>query len=260
MNAKKKSIDTNLILGKPGTHPGGVDSAKDLLDMMDRYDVEQGFVSHIASSIHDADVGNRLLFEALEECHAAIGRLHGVPVVRLRRLPADSTWREWRSRRVRCVRLCPAFYKEQAPDGDLVSKLRESLTEYGFALQMSLVPFYGSSWVSASMSDAFRFAEAVAPAPFLLSGIGRGNFADVEALLASQPSAVVDVGNLTTGTGTEDLVAAGYGDRLVCGSGYGISYPRQFFDVIGASRLPDEAIRKIVYGNARLLADGSRSA
>ena len=251
MSGHRNRIDTNLILGRPGTHPWGADSADELLKSMDRHGVERGLVSHIASSLHDARIGNELLFSSLTSSKDS--RLHPVPVVRIRNLPDDDVWVEWRSQGVRCVRVCPAFYKEQTVPSAQRRMLRQALKRHDCFLQVSHVPFYGSSLTSATVADAARLADAIAPIPLMLAGIARRNYTEVEELLASQENVLVDVGNLTTGTAVQTLVASGFEDMLVWGSGFGVSYAMQFADVISASGIPDAAIDKILYTNAKAL-------
>jgi predicted TIM-barrel fold metal-dependent hydrolase len=58
------------------------------------------------------------------------------------------------------------------------------------------------------------------------------------------------VGNLSTGTGIPDLVDAGFGRRLVYGSGAGVSCITPFRDVVLYSGISQEASRLILYDNA----------
>lgn len=169
-----KTVDANLILGMPGTHTGGVETADELVAEMDRHEIERGLVTHIAGAVHDIRVGNELLFGQTRTARADRGRLIPVPVVDLNNPPGEREWHTWEGAGVRGVRVCPAFY-------------------------------------------------------------GRGD------------SMAVD--NLSTGTGIADLVAAGFEERLVWGSGYGISMVMPFRDVVRYSTIADEVQRAILRDN-----------
>lgn len=254
MNTVHAGIDVNLVLGRPGTHPWGVSDGAGLIEMMDRFGVEQGLITHIAGAIHDPDVGNRMLLDSL--AGAPESRLHPVPVVRLRDIPKPATWTHWVDRGTRCVRLCPGFYREQKPAKADLDAFRNALDDADCFVEIGLVPFYGSSWSLADISHVATYAESLQDVPIVVSGISRGHYTDVESLLGNHPNIRVDVGNLTTGTGVRTLVEAGFENRLVWGSGFGISYPRQFFDVIATAGIPDTAFAKIVHDNAHKLIGG----
>jgi hypothetical protein len=254
MNTKTQIFDTNLILGKPGTHPWGVESIQELLAALHANGVSGGFVTHIAGSVHDPEVGNNLLFEAMEKAPRKETPLFGIPVVRLSALPTEKIWQSWKNRKVPGVRLCPAFYKDTASKVS-PGPLREYLIQFRMFLQISLTPYYGSPWKSAAISDTAFFASAIYPVPVVLTGISRGNYTDVTVLLKEHKNLFLDTGNLTTSTGIKNLVDHGWEHKLLCGSGFGISYLRQYPDVVMTSGISARAKEMVLSKNARELIE-----
>ena len=60
-----KIFDVNLILGQLGIRPIGVEDTDTMLSMMDRFGMERGLVTHIASCIHSTEFGNSILLEKM---------------------------------------------------------------------------------------------------------------------------------------------------------------------------------------------------
>lgn len=244
-----KTIDVNLVLGRPGTHEGGVDTAKELLEAMDRHDIERGFVTHVAGSVYQGAAGNALLFRQVPTAHE---RLSPVPVANLNRRAAEPDWDLWEKAGARGVRICPGFYGPTEPE--VMTRFMEALAQRGWFLQVALRAFIVSAYQpSASISDAVAAAKLRDDVTVLVTGLARGNIGEARAALGNCKNIWLDVGNLTTGTNVPFLVEEGFKDRLVCGSGYGVSCITPFRDTVRYSGIPEEAQQAILHDNAARL-------
>ena len=244
-----KTFDTNLILGKPTTHNSGFDSVEQLLHEMDQHDIARGFVTHLAGSVYDARVGNDLLFQNMQDAASGKCRLIPIPVVDIRGLPVDRTWGQWEEAGVRGVRVCPSLHGRGGSESATRDFL-ERLNSKGWFLQVPIIPYYRTSLETGSVSDAVFFASLMSDLPVLVVGVSRKLFIELLTALSSTPNLYLDVGNLSTGTGIPDLVDAGFGRRLVCGSGAGVSCITPFRDVVLYSGISQEASQLILYDNA----------
>jgi len=244
-----KTIDVNLILGQPGTHPGGVMTTRDLLVEMDRQDIEKGLVTHIAGAIHNTDVGNRLLLREMQATDHDRQRLMPIPVVNLELPDGGLDWDTWDEMGTRGVRACPSFYGPSTHP-QAVEELLNQLCAKGWFLQVPIRPFCGSRWQTATVAGSVSLAEPKADLLVLIVCPSRGDFAELCIALESCPNLYVDVGNLTTGTAVSDLVSRGYVDRLVCGSGFGVSCSTPSRDIVRYAPISEAAGEAILYRNA----------
>ena len=250
-----RTLDTNLILGRPGTHAGGVDTARELLDEMDRRDIERGWVSHLAGAVHDPAEGNDLLLRAMCAADADRSRLMPVPVAAPDRPEIVFDWDAWAALGAKGVRVCPAFYRTPA-DCAGWTPLLEALRGRGWFLQVPISPFNGARWPSGTVEDAVRLAAACPEVTVILLCGSRKNFLAFRTALERHANVWADVGNMTTGSGVPDLVARGFTDRLICGSGYAVSCSTPFRDVVRYAGIAGAAKRAILRDNALRLADG----
>jgi len=249
-----KCFDANLILGEPGTHSAGVLSAAALLSAMDRWGVEAGLVTHIGASLGDPETGNALLANAVSE--AAGGRLRPVPVMPLKDPGAPGFWDEWRSRGSPGVRICPECIAEHADDEFLDATLQELARRGGF-LQVAVLPYHAAKIRTGSLDATTRAAARRPDVNVLLSCVTRSEFVRALRALREHSNLHLDVGGLTTATAIPELVEAGLADRLVCGSGFGVSYLPPFFDTVRYSGIPEEAQQAILHDNAVRLVSRS---
>ncbi len=246
-----KTIDVNLMLGRPGTHASGVSSTRELIAAMDAHGVERGLVSHIAGAVHDPALGNDRLFDAIPSAASCDDRLVPLPVAGPEAMPAPALWQKWEAAGVRGVRACPAFYGYSSDEADALSS---GLAERGWFLQMPLAPVYGGPCSGATVAQACAWAEKRNDLCVMIGGTHRDNLAELRAAMRSCANLWLDLGNQTTGTGVELLVADGFADRLVCGSGFGVSGITSFRDVVLCADIPEDVKTNILRTNAlRLL-------
>lgn len=245
-----KTLDVNLILGRPGTHDGGVLTAKELLAEMDRQNIERGFVTHLAGAVHNPVVGNEMLFRDIPNDAGA--RLVPVPAMSLWDPPDATTWSQWETAGVRGIRICPSFYgPARGPRVGL--ELMDNLGRRGWFLQVPISPFCGCRWPTSTVAEAVSFAAMREDVLVPILCPGRKQFGELLAGLASRPNVYVDVGNLSTGTGVSQLVAAGFAERLICGSGYGVSCITAARDIVLYAHIPETAKTAILCENAARL-------
>jgi hypothetical protein len=248
-----KTIDANLILGQPGTHPGGVLTTPELLAEMDRQGIEKGLLTHLAGAVHNTDVGNRLLLRAIRAIDHDRQRLMPIPVADLERADGGLDWDDWEEMGARGVRACPAFYGPSTHP-QAVEELLSRLGEKGWFLQVPIRPFCGSRWQTGAVVECVSLAKSRVDLPVLVVCPSRNDYAELCLALKSCPNLYVDVGNLTTGTAVPDLVARGFSERLVCGSGFGISCSTPSQDIVRYAPISETAVEAILYQNAgRLL-------
>ena len=250
-----KTIDTNLILGRPGTHGSGVAALSGLLFEMDANDVEFGLVSHLAGAVHRPQVGNALLFAAFEDQPDGKDRLVPVPVVNWAEPIEAVDWPFWTDMGVRGVRVCPGLVgpcRDEATRAALLGRLRDR----GWFVQVPISPFYGSPWPGGRVADAVGLAADGPDVPVLLTGCQRGLHRELCRALAEHENLYLDVGNLSTGAAVEDLVDEGLTDRLVCGSGFGVSCITPFRDMVLCADVPEEAKTAILRYNAERMLGG----
>jgi hypothetical protein len=242
-----KSVDVNLVLGRPGTHSSGVATAAELIAEMDAHDVESGFVTHVAGAIHEPTTGNGLLLTEVPSAVAHGGRLVPVPVCGPGAEPGAELWKKWENAGVRGVRACPGFYGYADRE---IEALLAGLAERGWFLELPLAPIYGASWKCATVGHAVEWARRREGLRVLITGAHRSNLRELREAMSSCSGVWLDLGNLTTGTGVELLVADGFGGRLVCGSGFGVSYITPFRDVVRCADVPEKAKTAILRENA----------
>jgi hypothetical protein len=243
-----RTVDANLILGQPGTHPGGVATTGELLAEMDRQNIEKGLVTHIAGSVDNTDVGNRLLLGAMQATDHARQRLMPIPVADLERPGGGLDWDTWHKMGTRGARACPSFYGPSTHP-HAAEALLDQLRAKGWFLQVPVRPFCGSRWQTGTVAGVISLAQAEADLVVMIVCPSRGDFAELCIALESCPNLWVDVGNLTTGTAVRDLVSRGYTDRLVCGSGFGVCYSTPSRDVVQYAPIPEAAREAILYRN-----------
>jgi hypothetical protein len=247
------TVDFNMILGRPASHVSGVLTARELLDEMDRQNIEKCLVTHLGASVCDTETGNRLLLQQIQAAGGDRGRLVPVPVLNWN-LPAGSLdWDSWASCGCRGIGVCPSFYgASESPEA--VDKTLAVLSERGWFLHVLLRPFCGASQQTGTIGDAVSLAARRTDVPVMLVCPRRSEFAALCSALRSSPNLCADVGNLSTGTHVRDLVARGFANRLVCGSGFGVCCSTPSRDVVLYSPIPEAAREAILRGNAlRLL-------
>jgi hypothetical protein len=251
------TIDINLILGQPGTHPGGVLTARELLDEMDRQEIASGWITHLAGATQSVETGNRLLLEQIRNAGSGRSRLTPVPVADWNVPDGALDWETWAELGCRGIRLCPSFYGP-AEDPATLDALLARLAERGWFLQVPVRPFCGATQQTGKIADAVALAARRTDLPMVVVCPKRQEFVELCAALRSAGSLHVDVGNLSTGTAIRDLVAKGYADRLVSGSGFGVCCSAPARDIVLYSPIPESAREAILHDNPmRLVGRGS---
>jgi len=249
-----KTIDVNLLLGRPGTHVGGVARAGELLAEMDRRSIEKGLVAHLAGAWDDPYLGNDLLLQEVRDVGNCNGRLVPVPVVDVDASDGGVDWDAWQEAGCKAVRVCPTFYR-RAVDAGACERWLTRLLELKWFLEVPIYPFAVRFGQTGTVADAMSFAESHVDLPVLILAPHRYMFGEICSALASHSNIYLDVGNLSGGGAVTSLIAEGFSDRLVCGSGYGVCYSTPFRDMVLYSNISESAKRRIVYDNAnRLLA------
>ena len=253
-----KTFDANLILGQPGTHLAGALTARELLNEMDRQSIEVGWVTHLAGAMQGLDVGNRLLLDQVRKAGSARRRLITVPVADWNVPDGALDWERWSRLGCRGIRLCPGFYGP-SENPAAVDALLAHLAKRKWFLQVPVRPFCGSGQQTGKIADAVSLAARRADVPVVLICPRRQEFAEFHSALRSSPNIFVDVGNLSTGTHIRDLVAKGFADRLVSGSGFGVCCSTLARDIVRYSPIPESARESILRGNPVRLAGGGQS-
>lgn len=243
-------FDANLILGRLGWRPIGVDSAELMLRAMDCFGIERGLVAHLTACIHEPEAGNRALFEAV------VGhedRLMPTPVVDLN---DGGAWRqrvaEWAERGVRGLRIAPAFYRNRL-DGGEAQDLAEEAQARGWPVIVALNAVRGVPWVGGRPGEALELAHRFPELKVLALGANRSQWYEVLGALRSAPNLYLELSNLETGMALESLVEAGFGDRVLNGSNYGMSYANVCMERIRCSSLDDRLKQAVLSTNASVL-------
>jgi len=239
-------FDANLLLGRLGWRPVGVESASEMLCAMDRFGIERGLVSHLTACIHDVQVGNKALFEAITGHEE---RLLPVPVVDLN----DASWEDqvgvWHERGVRALRLAPAFYHNRMDDGG-TERLAAVARCHGWPVVVTIEAVRAIPWHGASPSWAVGLARSFPDIHILALGASRSHLGELLAGLGECPNLYLELANIQTGFVLERLVDAGLEDRLLCGSNYGASYANVCIERIKRSSVNDAVKAKVLYENA----------
>ena len=253
-----KTIDVNMVLGQPGTHVGGVSTAHELIEEMDRQQIERSLVSHLGGAFHNFSAGNDPLLREMRAAGGHLARLVPVPVANPDVPDGGLDWDAWQELGAKGVRICPTYYHQRLDTGTC-KELLGQLRKRNWFLQVPIAPFCGAVWQTGSVAEAVRCANLQEDLPVLILCANRHLFGELRKALASCPNICLDVGNLSTGAAVATLVGEGYGDRLVCGSGYGVSCSTPFRDMVIFSSVPESAKALILYGNAaRLIAAEER--
>jgi len=243
-------FDANLILGRLGWRPVGVESATQMLATMDRFGIERGLVSHLTACIHDADTGNALLFEAIAGQEQ---RLLPVPVVDLN---DGGHWQEqvpeWTERGVRALRLAPAFYRNSLA-GDAATSLAAVAREHRWPIVVAIETVRGIPWVSGQPHHAVELAQRFPELPVIALGANRSHWYELLPALQTRANLYLEMSNIETGLALEQLVAIGVEDRLLHGSNHGASYANLCMERVRRSSVADQVKRKVLSANAAAL-------
>ncbi len=253
-----KSFDANLILGRPGTHGSGVLALNDILAEMDRCDIERGLITQLAGSVHNIEFGNAALLREMRAGQHEGDRLITVPVVDLDRPEGGLDWEAWTELGTRGVRCCPSFF---APSDNVkaIEQLLQRLSELGWFLQVPLHPFCKAAWQTGTIGKAVTLAKMQLDVRVMILCPGRNDFAELCRALEACPNIYVDVGNLTTGTAVNNLVAKGFVERLVYGSGFGVCYITPSRDIVRYSPIPEPGKEAILYRNLATLMEPKKA-
>jgi predicted TIM-barrel fold metal-dependent hydrolase len=239
-----KTFDANLILGKPAATLSGVERGQRLIAEMDRHNVDRGLVTHLDGAQQSVARGNQMLFE---QTRGLTDRLVPVPVVNLGDMPDEREWRLWRANGVRGVRICPQIHSQGVDQAR--TSLLKTLESLGWFLQIPLRLYYMAGPLGGNLKDAAEFASLNETVKLILCGVNREQFVDLRRLLESTKNVHLDVGNLCRATYIPQLVNAGFAKRLVCGSGFGISYLTPYRDVVLCADISAAAKQRILYEN-----------
>ncbi len=248
-----KTFDFNLTLGTPGWDTSGVLTTGEIVAEMDRCNVARGLISHLAGSIHEVVEGNGLLIEALGMGDTT-DRLVPVPSIDIAVADGRLDWDEWAALGAKGVRACPSVFG-RSDDAAPTEALLERIAGLGWHLQVPLRSFCGAQWPTGTVADAAALAGMNQAVTVVMICPSRQDFTVFSSAMKTHDNLWADVGNLSTGTGVRDLVEMGFAERLVCGSGFGVSYMTPMRDAVLQSPIADEARQAIVEANAeRLLA------
>lgn len=247
-------FDANLILGRLGWRPIGMETADELLRTMDRFGIERGLVSHLTACVHETEAGNRQLFAAVS---GQEDRLLPVPVVDLN---DGGNWlsqvSHWVDQGVRALRIAPAFYRHQV-NGTAAEALAQTACEHRWPVVVALSSVRGVPWVSGNTTHAKAFAQSFPDLRVLALGANRSQWHEIRAALGACPNLFLELSGLEIGLALEQLVAEGYADRLVHGSNCGMSYANVCLERIRCSGLCDAEKQAVLWDNAlRLLGEG----
>ena len=130
------------------------------------------------------------------------------------------------------------------------------LKSMGWFLQIPLRLYYMKGPLGGSLEDVAELAELDKAIKVIVGGVNRDLFVDLRSLLKSKKNVYLDVANLCRATFIPQLVNAGFAKRLVCGSGFGISYLTPYRDVVLCADISRAEKRQILYENARALVRG----
>jgi len=241
-------FDANLMLGRLGIRPIGVEDADDMLAVMDGLGIERGFVSHIASCIHSTELGNSIL---LEKVKGKEGRLIPVPVVNLRK-GWEGEIPGWKDAGVRALRVVPAFYGYSLAGGE-GARLAEVASELGWPVIVTIEAVRGIPWRGGELREAIAFAKRFPRVRVLASGINRTHLQSLCPALSSTGNLYIEVANLQTAMALEQLVELGLDGQVLCGTDYGMSCPGVAIDRIRLASIPERSKEKILHRNAGML-------
>lgn len=245
-----KAFDANLILGRLGWRPIGVDSVEQMLRTMDRFGIERGLVSHLTACMHEPEAGNRSLFDAVV---GKEDRLIPVPVVDLN---DGGQWRdqvsEWAERGVKALRIAPAFYRNRI-DGPEAAGLAEEALSRAWPVIVALDAVRGVPWVNGRPGEALGLAQRFPDLKVLLLGANRSQWYETLGILRSAPNMYLELSGLEIGLALEQLVRAGFGSRLLNGSNYGMSYANVCIERVRCSSVDDQVKQAVLSGNAAAL-------
>ena len=247
MSEAVTAFDVNLLLGRTDWRPVGTESATEMLATMDRFGIERGLVSHLLANVHDPQCGNALLFAAVAGHEE---RLLPSPVVDLN---DGGAWKsrvcDWEAKGVRALRLAPAFYRNSLA-GDAAVELARVAMEHHWPVVVAVETVRGLPWVSGQPRHALELARRFPDLPVIALGCSRSHWYDIVAAMAAAPNLYLDVTLIETGLALEQLVAAGFGGRLLHGTNYSASYANVCMERVRHSGLSGAAQSAVLRDNA----------
>lgn len=252
------AFDANLLLGRLGWRPIGVESATDLLRAMDRFGIERGLVAHLMACIHEPETGNAALFRAVAGHE---DRLLPTPVVDL---GDGGRWLEdvprWIERGVRALRLVPGFYGNSVT-GEAAARLAAVAREHCWPVVVAVETVRATPWSSGQPSQARDFARRFPDVKVLMLGPTRAHWYQLPPALEAAPNLYLELSNIETGQSLEQLVDCGFGERLLHGSNHGMSYANVCLERINRSGLDAAVKERLLRGNAAaFLGEGPAAA
>ena len=243
-------FDCNAYFGLPMRRPlRPVATVTELLAELDRAGVERALVWHIAQHDAAAQVGNRLLAEAIAPYPRLVGCWTILPAQTHELPPPPALFEEMRAARVAGLRIFPQSHRF----------LASALATGGLleALVVRRVPLFVSLRRGIDWPEIYAL---LAQAPELVCVIcDHGSWgADrlFRPLLEQYPTVCVETGSYLLDGGIESLVADYGASRVLFGSGFPDAYPGGAMMTLRHARISDEAKSAIAGGNLeRILAE-----
>jgi len=163
---------------------------------------------------------------------------------------------DWAERGVRALRSEPAFYRNHL-DGPEAVALARAAAERNWPVVVALNSVRGVTWVGGHMAQAQDFARTFPDLKVLALGAIRSQWYDMRSALKGSPNLYLELSSLETGLAAEQLVAAGFGGRLLHGSNHGMSYANVCLERIRCSSLTEADKGAILWDNSlRFLGEG----
>ena len=235
--------DCNAFFGLPMIRPlAPIPTADALIAEMDRVDVEQALVWHIAQHDDSPQTGNRLLADEIRAHPRLAGCWTILPNQAREFPPLPVFFRQMREARVRALRLFPnkhRFLANAVSMGDWL----EALVDRRIPLLLSLRR--GVEW-----RDIYALLAEFPDLVCVICDHGCwGMDRMFRPLLERYPNVYVDTAQYLLDGGLESLVADYGAQRVLFGSGFPESYVGGMMMALQHARLPDEAKAAIAGGN-----------
>lgn len=240
-----KTIDINLIIGKPGFKAIGSYTLNEIKLAMKKNNIDGGLVHCLSSLVHDTKIGNDILYK--EFINNTDKSIIPVPTFNMNYPPDTKEINKWIKLNSKAFMFCPTFYKHDVYYDSM--EVIKTIINNNISIIFPLLAYTSSSIKTTSYNQIEAAAKAFPNNNVIVINTSRGDIHWLKTILKKHTNIYAEIGNISTGTGIEQLVTGSNHKQLLCGSAYGISYITVNRSNILSSNISLQQKKDILYNN-----------